>query len=55
MAQKAAPVYLTGSSGFDYEDRPAARFLVDMLYGITSSRSTGARILANRILIMESS
>lgn len=34
MAKKAAPVGLTGGEGFNYEDRVAARFLVDMLAGI---------------------
>ncbi|TWT49045.1 hypothetical protein KOR42_39610 [Thalassoglobus neptunius] len=34
MAKQAAPVELTGGEGFNYEDRVAARFLVDMLSGI---------------------
>lgn len=34
MAKQAAPVSLTGGDGFNYEDRVAARFLVDMLSGI---------------------
>ena len=36
MAKQAAPVPLTGGSGFNYEDCVAARFLVDMLSGIAS-------------------
>ncbi|QEG38234.1 nucleoside/nucleotide kinase family protein [Roseimaritima ulvae] len=34
MAKQAAPVELTGGEGFNYEDRVAARFLIDMLSGI---------------------
>lgn len=34
MAKQAASVELTGGAGFNYEDRVAARFLVDMLAGI---------------------
>jgi len=33
MAKRAAPVTLTGGDGFNFEDRVAARFLVDMLAG----------------------
>ena len=35
MAKQIAPVALTGGDGFHYEDLVAARFLVDMLSGIT--------------------
>jgi hypothetical protein len=31
MAKQSAPVELTGGEVFNYEDRVAARFLVDML------------------------
>jgi len=34
MAKQAASVTLTGGGGFNYEDRVAARFLVDMLSGM---------------------
>lgn len=34
MAKQAASVSLTGGAGFNYEDRVAARFLIDMLSGV---------------------